>query len=214
MNYDRRPRPRRVHRVSVRHGSTENNVARPPRLQGRRVDLGLSAQGRREAERTAQLLANQPLAAIYSSPLQRARETALCIANPHGLPVTLVEELVEADVGDWEGRSWEEIEASDPESHQRFLTDPATFGYRGERISAQVQRRVGPAMQQLMGANLGGRIVVVGHNVVNRVYLAALLDLPLAKARSIHQDNCGVNVVGYRGGKLQLLTCNAAFHLE
>ena len=198
----------------VRHGATLNNVADPPKLQGRRTDLGLSPEGLRQAELTAQLLADRPLAAVFSSPLRRARETAERIAAPHGLDVTPVEELTEVDVGDWEEMSWERIEQDYPDEHHRFMTDPATHGYLGGEDLSQVLDRVAPAMERLLAGSLGREIVVVGHNVVNRVYLASLLALPIAKARGIYQDNCGVNVIRHRRGRTKTLTTNAAFHLS
>ena len=74
------------------------------------------------------------------------------------------------------------------------MRDPANHGYAGGENFQQVQRRVLPAVMELMAAPSGSLILIVGHNVVNRVLLATLLDVPLAKARGIDQDNCGVNV--------------------
>jgi broad specificity phosphatase PhoE len=65
-----------------------------------------------------------------------------------------------------------------------------------------------------MEANLGGRIAVVAHNIVNRATLAPLLSLPVARARQIHQDNCGINVVWLEAGEMKLRTLNATFHLS
>ena len=65
----------------VRHGATDNNLHNPPRLQGQRVDLGLSAAGKAQAEQTARFLATRPLAAVFSSPMLRARQTAEAIAR-------------------------------------------------------------------------------------------------------------------------------------
>ena len=107
----------------VRHGATANNRARPPRVQGRRTDPGLSPVGRRQAEQTGRALAGLPLKRVYSSPLLRARETALAIAGPHGLSVEVVDDLVEVDVGQWEGRNWDEIQRTDPEAYRLFMLD-------------------------------------------------------------------------------------------
>ena len=92
------------------------------------------------------------------------------------------------------------------------MTDPATHGYAGGENLTQVQQRVLPAVMQLLHAQVGKVILVVGHNVVNRVLLATLLEVPLAKARGIDQDNCGVNIIRYRRQQLKVLTTNAAFH--
>jgi len=198
----------------IRHGATDNNLANPPRLQGRKHDPGLSVEGREQARRTGRLLANYPIAGVYSSPLLRAMETAELIALPHSLPVQPVEDLIEVDVGRWEGRSWDDIQQNDPEAYRRFSENPAEHGYAGGENFQQVQDRVAPVFEKLMTQNLGKRIVAVGHNIVIRTFLARLLELPASKAMLFGQTNCGMNVIRLRKGRIQLRTLNAAFHLE
>ena len=94
------------------------------------------------------------------------------------------------------------------------VTDPATNGYAGGENLEQVRQRALPALEELMQRHLGQLILVVCHNVVNRVVLATLLDVPLANARGIDQDNCGVNVIRLRDGQLKVMTTNSAFHLR
>jgi broad specificity phosphatase PhoE len=197
----------------VRHGATENNLARPPRLQGRRIDLGLSAVGLEQAARTAEFLAGQGVEAVFASPLVRARQTAEQIARRIGAAVSIVEELTEIDVGDWEGLSWAEIERRAPEPYRLFMADAGVHPYLGGENMAAVQARTAPAIAELLKSNLGRRIAVVAHNVVNRVYLADLLGLSPGKYRAVPQDNCGVNLVRLRGEKISLITVNAVGHL-
>ena len=158
-------------------------------------------------------MANVSLAAIYSSPLLRALQTAERIARPHGLVVKQIAALHEADVGRWESRSWLEIEQTEPEAHRQFMADGATFGYPGGENMVQLLDRIGGVMEQLMRAHLGQRIAVVGHNVTHRVFVASLLGIPLKDARRVTHDNCGVSVVNYREGNLRLVTLNSNFHL-
>ncbi|HUG67421.1 MAG TPA: histidine phosphatase family protein [Pirellulaceae bacterium] len=198
----------------VRHGATANNLANPPLLQGRGVDLELSAAGRQQAACTAELLASQDLVAIYSSPLIRARQTAKIIAEPHGLEVQLVSAIEEVDVGQWEGRSWQEISQTEPEPFRQFVADSANHGYRGGENMTQVLNRSAPVLDALMQQHLGAAITVIAHNVVNRVYVASLLGIPISRAREINQDNCGVNVIRFRRHETKVLTLNAAFHLR
>ena len=197
----------------VRHGATENNRARPPRLQGRRGDPGLSVQGQEEARATGDLLAGRPIDVVFSSPLLRARQTAAAIARPHGLSVELVDDLIEVDVGQWEGRPWDEIEQTDREAYRLFMSDAGVHPYLGGENLNTVQARAVPALERLMAENLGRTVVAVAHNCVNRCCLAHLLNLPLAKYRSIPQDNCGVNLLRYRDGRGELVTLNAVSHL-
>ena len=198
----------------VRHAATLNNVARPPKIQGLGEDVGLSDEGREQAKKTAEFLADQQITRALSSPLARAMETATIIAQPHGLTPSPVHPIHEVDVGRWEGGSWVDIESEEPEAYRQFVTDPARYGYAGGENLTQVQQRVIPAVTQVFQENLGRVILVVGHNVVNRVLLATLLEVPLAKARGIDQDNCGVNIIRYRDGQIKVLTTNSAFHLH
>jgi len=197
----------------VRHAATANNLERPPRLQGRLVDLELSPSGRDQAARTAALLQGRAIAAVYASPLRRAHETALAIASPHKLAVELVPELSEADVGDWEGRTWREIENDDPTGYRNFMSDPSIHGYAGGENLTQVRGRAIPAIERLLAAHVGQSIVAVSHNVVNRTYLAHLLGLDISLGRKVPQDNGGVNLLEYRRGKTKPVSINAVFHL-
>lgn len=197
----------------IRHGATANNLAKPPRLQGQGLDAPLSPHGRQQAKQTADFLKARPIQAVFSSPLARARETAEIIAESWGSAVTTIDALTEADVGRWEGRSWRDIEENDREEYQRFVELPEQYGYSGGESLPQVQSRVVPAMERLLEDNLGRQIVVVTHNVVNRMFWAHLLGLPIKEGRNMSQENCGISLVRLRSGKPKLLTMNSFFHL-
>lgn len=198
----------------IRHGATANNNARPPRLQGQGIDAELCDEGRQQARRTAALLAGMPLAAVYCSPLLRARQTAEIVAAPHGLAVEIVPEIIEGDVGAWEGLAWDEVERSAPAAARLFLEDAGVHPFLGGENLTMIQTRVVPVIERLMRASLGRRIAVIAHNLVNRCYVAHLLQTPLANYRAIVQDNCGVNTLGYRAGRVRLVTMNYVAHLD
>ncbi len=197
----------------IRHGATDNNLADPPRLQGRRENPGLSEEGRRQAEQTADFLSQYPIASVYSSPLRRAVETAQPIAARHVRPVEIVDQITEVDLGDWDGRDWNEIQTKDAEAYRSYMDDPDTHTYPGGESFAQVIQRVTPAMERLAEDNLGGQIAVTAHNIVIRMYLGHLLGLAPKEARWLSQSNCGLNVLRYRKGRMKLRTVNAVFHL-
>jgi len=198
----------------VRHGATDANLRRPYVLQGRGIDLPLNATGARQAERTADLLAKRPLAAVYSSPMRRALETARAIAARSGVEVVVRYPLIECNVGRWEGLSWDGIREQFPEAYEDFQRDPSRFPYLEGETYADVAQRVVPVLEQLFEAHRGQPFVVVGHNIVNRVSVATFLGLDLARAKEIHQANGGVNVIRRESGRTQLVTLNSAFHLE
>lgn len=197
----------------IRHGSTANNRARPPRLQGRRSDVALSDDGVEEAERAGEFLARVPIDAVFSSPLLRARQTAQAIAQHHGLGVRVIEPLVEVDVGDWEGMSWPQIEQTHPQQYAAFMSNAVENPYLGGETVADVLERVAPAMNELAAANLGKRIAVVAHNIVNRAFLASIMEMPLTWFRLIRQDNGGINLLRCRAGRWKAISINCVFHL-
>jgi broad specificity phosphatase PhoE len=198
----------------IRHGATASNLADPPIIQGRTIDGPLSEEGRRQANQAAECLASRSLTAVYSSPLRRAQETADFIARPHHLPVRTLSDLIEADVGAWEGRSWVEIQASEPERYTQFQHNPARYGYhQGENLT-QVAERVVPVIEEILHAHLGEVIAIVGHNVVNRVLLAHALGLPPARARRILQHNGGISLLRWRDRGIEVTSINSIFHLQ
>jgi len=198
----------------LRHGATSANLQIPPVLQGAKSDLPLSEEGRDQARLTAELLKSQGLAAVYSSPLLRAVETACPIAEASGVRQQGVPDLIECDVGEWEGRDWEEIARTDPDAFRLFRQDAGTNPYLGGENLSQVLSRVAPALAKLCEAHPNESIAVVAHNVVNRTYLASLWKLPLAHYRSITQHNCGINVIDYHEGRAHCVTVNMAMHLR
>lgn len=198
----------------VRHGATANNLARPPKLQGQRENPPLSSTGRAQADAVARYLGHFPLAAVYSSPLVRARETAEEIARPHKLPVETVAALTECDIGRWEGRSWDQVRQDDAEAYRLFIEDASQHPYAGGENLSQVNARVAPAILEICGRHIGRPVAIAAHNVVNRALVAHVLEIPLKHARRIPQENCGVNVLRFREGKLSVLTINAVEHLH
>ena len=197
----------------IRHGATANNLAKPPRLQGGLSDPELSDDGLEQARQTGQWLSHASLAAVYSSPMIRAQQTAAPVAAAQGLEVQVIEELIEVNVGNWEGRDWEEIERNEPEAYRLFIEEPGENPYFGGENMNQVVARTEPVFARLLDAHLGESIAVVAHNVVNRCYMSHLIGIPMARARSMPQNNCGINILHHRRGKTKVVTINLAHHL-
>lgn len=198
----------------VRHGATPSNEEKPRRLQGSGVDSSLSPRGEKQAKQVGEFLASIPLDVVFCSPLKRARETAEQIASRHDLEASVVEQLREVNVGRWERLDWGTICEQFPDDYQRFIEDSAQHGYAGGESFTDVVNRVGPVFEELLAGNVGKRIAIVAHSVVNRTWLASLLGVPLRMARDLPQDNCCVNVIRYRGGQTKLLTLNSHFHIS
>jgi broad specificity phosphatase PhoE len=179
----------------LRHGATGLNLEKPYRLQGNEVDHPLAPVGVAQSAAARDLLRTVPLRAIYTSPLQRAVQTAAIVAAPHGLAVVPLEALREGSVGRWENRTWDDIRAAEPEAYERFIADPGTHGYAGGENFTQVGSRVHPAINELLRRHRNECFVVVGHQIINRVFLGGLLGLSMADARRMMFANGGISVV-------------------
>jgi 2,3-bisphosphoglycerate-dependent phosphoglycerate mutase len=162
----------------ARHGETDWN--RTSRFQGH-ADPPLNRTGRRQAAELAAALADEELAAVYSSPLRRAFETAEAVAAAHGLTVTALEALREVDVGSWEGLTSAEVERRFPEQFARWLDhgqgwdDGESYDEMGERVVA--------GLLELAAAHEGERIVAVTHGGPIRAALAFADGVTHAEAR-------------------------------
>ena len=117
------------------------------------------------------------------------------------------------DVGNWQDRHWEEIAENEPEAYENFIRNPESHPYAGGENFSDVTRRTLPVFNRLLEMHLGQSIVVIGHNVVNRVFLAHVASIPLSKSRAIRQANCGITIIRRQNKKDQLITLNATFHL-
>src|SRR6059058_4326560 len=149
----------------IRHAATPANLQKPAKLQGCRTNPDLAPFGVRQATATRDFLAVQPIESVYTSPLRRSFRTAEIIAEPHGLQPTIVDDLTECDVGLWEGRSWEEIKADDPEHYARYHADPSVHGYLGGENFRQVYERATRAIDEILAANEGGTVMVISHHI-------------------------------------------------
>jgi broad specificity phosphatase PhoE len=197
----------------LRHGATAANRETPYRLLGRSLDLHLDEEGIAQARSASEVLRPHRLAAVYASPMLRAVETARWVGRPHDLEPIVVEALIEADLGRWEGLTWDQARAQDPDHHAAFFARPGTVPYPGGESFLDAQRRMVPAIAERTSKHPGERIAVVSHNVTNRAYLAALMSIPIDHAREIRQANGGISVIKYEGSKVVVETVNASFHL-
>jgi probable phosphoglycerate mutase len=162
----------------ARHGETDWN--REGRFQGW-ADPPLNATGRAQAvDLSVQLMAEE-LAAVYSSPLRRAYETAEVVAASRGLEPVTVDALREVDVGSWSGLSRAEIEQRFPEQYARWL-DYGQGWEDGETYEQMVDRVVG-ALQELAEARDGERILAVTHGGPIRAASAFADRVSYAEAR-------------------------------
>lgn len=195
--------------VLVRHAETEESAR--GRCYGR-LDVRLSPRGLREAQALATALAALPLAAVYSSPLARALDTARPLAAARGLEPSVLEALAELDFGEVEGLTYDEIEAERPELFRAWMDDPARVRFPGGESLADLRARVLPALEQIRGRHEREAVAVVAHGGVIRVVLAEVLGLQDGALFRLEHAEGGVSVVDWLDGVSILRAANAALY--
>ncbi|MEW6034747.1 MAG: histidine phosphatase family protein [Chloroflexota bacterium] len=197
--------------VLVRHGETRWNEER--RVQGSGSDPQLNPTGRTQAERVAQALRGRMVDAIYSSPLQRAWNTAQAVAGPHRISVEVDMGLREIDAGDFEGRTVESLGGA----LSQFLIVgsggrmPKLPG--GEGLN-ELQLRAWASVEHILGSHHTGRVVVVSHYFTILSIVCRALGFPLATLRRLRVSPGSISVVGFTERGPILLSLNDTCHLS
>lgn len=197
--------------VLVRHGQTAWNVA--TRIQGQ-LDIPLDEHGQWQAARLSEALAHEPLAAIYSSDLQRARATAQAVADRQGLPVTEDQALRERGFGRFEGVTFAEIEAQWPDAAKRWRKRDEHFAPDGGETLRVFYERSLAAVLRLAARHPGEQVLLVAHGGVLDCIHRAALGLSLQAPRTWLLGNAAVNRLLHTGDGLVLVGWNDNAHLE
>lgn len=193
----------------VRHGESTWNARR---LWQGTADPPLSPTGIDQARRLALRLQSAGLAALYSSPLQRAAHTARIVAEVCGLTPQLAEGWREISFGQWEGLPVEEVERRfSPLS--AWWARPDLIPVPGGEPLEQARARVAAAVEEVIRAHPHTAVAVVAHGGVNRLALLLALGAPLASYGRIQQDNGCVNVLDAAGESIRVVVVNDTDHL-
>lgn len=165
----------------LRHGQTDFN-AQGNKYCGR-TDIPMNEKGLRQANELREQMQGMVFDGVFSSPLNRAKETA-CIVT--GQEPQTDERLIEIDFGLWEGKTRGDFVVEDPEAWEQWERDPMLHraGRTGES-GAEVLERVTSFFNDLAPGNY----LVVAHNGVNRLFLAHQLGMPLRNYRKLVQEN-------------------------
>jgi broad specificity phosphatase PhoE len=200
--------------ILVRHGQTAWNAGSDlgEHFRGR-IDIGLNPTGLAQARSVADCLAPLDVRAVYASPLQRALDTARPIAQGHGLAVEPYQGLLDIDYGQWGGKAHREVSVQWPELYRRWRCTPHLVQIPGGESLADVRERARTGLECLLARHDGEIIVLVGHQVVNKVLVCALLGLENSATWRIRQDTGCINRFDYDGQAFTVLTLNEVHHL-
>lgn len=175
----------------ARHGQSVSNAVR--RFQGAQ-DVALSPLGIRQAEALRRAMGRRRIAHVYASPLERARRTALIAAE--GRPVTVVDDLRELSLGEWEGCTVEEIRTRPGDPYASWVRDPVRCAPPGGEPLPDVQARVLRAIEEIARAHPNGDdVLIVSHGGVISALLAHWLGLPLSSIWRIAVANCSLTEI-------------------
>ncbi|HTU03613.1 MAG TPA: histidine phosphatase family protein [Candidatus Sulfotelmatobacter sp.] len=198
----------------IRHGESVWNGER--RIQGTQ-DPPLSPLGRRQAELlVAELPAHlsRPPAAVFTSPLRRAAETAERIGAAFRVPVIPDPDLCEIRLGTWEGMTVPEIQAAFPGRYERWLADPAGCPAPGGEALGTFAARTGRAQARGLAAYPDADLIVVSHGGVIRSLLCRALGLDVRHLFRVKQDNTAVSQIEVAGDLCRVLLLNDTCHLS
>ncbi|MGH3678411.1 MAG: bifunctional RNase H/acid phosphatase [Mycobacterium sp.] len=196
----------------LRHGQTELSTQR--RYSGR-GNPALTDVGRRQAEAAAQYVAQRgAVAAVITSPLQRAYDTAAAAAKALGLDVAVDDDLIETDFGSWEGLTFGEAADRDPELHRTWLRDTSISPPDGESFDS-VLERVQRVRKRLMAERGGETLLVVSHVTPIKTLLRLALDAGPGILYRLHLDLASLSIAEfYPDGASSVRLVNETSYLQ
>ncbi len=197
----------------VRHGATV--LSAEDRFAGS-TDVELSDDGRKQAGSLAERLANEPIAAVYASPMRRTVETATIIAAPHGLTLQTADGLREIDHGRWEGLLRPEAEERFAGEYLAWEADPFTFAPEGGESGLQVLSRALPVIREIVVKHTDETVIVVSHKATIRLLISSLLGVDARGYRDrMDQHPCCLNIVDFKDPvRARLMLFNDVSHYE
>lgn len=201
--------------VLVRHGETAWNAEK--RLQGH-IDIGLNAEGQRQATALAQALQTETFDAIFSSDLRRAVDTAQAVADTHAMTVVQDVGLRERCFGAFEGLQPDTIAARYPEDYARWRAHEVDARFPdGERIAETMQEffdRVTQALTRIAQTGQYRKIMVVAHGGVLDCMYRWANDMALGTPRQFDMLNASINRLTWNGTVLAVVKWGDVDHLQ
>lgn len=186
----------------IRHG--ENDYVKTGKLAGRLPGVHLNERGQKQAQALGDALKDVPIKAIYSSPLERAVETAMPIANAHKLEIQIEADLLESDVGKWQGKSWRVLRLM--KVWKIVQQAPSRFRFPEGESFPEMQIRVVSALERIIQYHKKPNEIVacVFHSDPIKLAVSHFLGLPLDHFQRLGCDTGSVTVlnVGDMGAAL------------
>jgi broad specificity phosphatase PhoE len=194
----------------VRHGETA--WSRERRFAGHR-DVPLGEEGACQFQAVARHFQDVPLAAVYASPLERARASAELVAKPHRLEVRVDPDVREMGFGPWEGLTRDEVAARFPEAWARWGEAPHRLALEGMEALGAVGARARAAVARLQAAHAGQAVALVTHAIVSRLVVLEALGLGPERLWTVDASPAGITEIEYEPGWATVHRMNDLSHL-
>jgi probable phosphomutase (TIGR03848 family)/uncharacterized repeat protein (TIGR03847 family) len=188
----------------IRHAS--NDFIKEGRLAGRTPGVHLNAQGQREADDLARRTAHLPIEAIYSSPLERAMDTAIAVANCQKLPIQIIDDLMETHAGEWTGKKLSELNGTDV--WKAIQTSPIGVKLPGGESIDEVQSRMVAGIEEIRKKHPDGIVAIVSHADPLKSVIAHYLNWDLNQFQRIAISPASVTVLSVDDKGAALLRTN------
>lgn len=197
--------------LALRHGETTWNQDK--RLQGH-LDIPLNLRGYWQAERAAAALREETIAAVYSSDLERAQQTASAIAAALALDVRTHSGLRERHFGDFQGKTWTELELEEPEAALAWRTRVPDFAPGGGETLLQLRERIEGTVNEIAARHSGEQIVIVAHGGVLDMLYRLSTGLELQAPRTWLVENAAIHRLLWTPEGMSLVGWADRGHLE
>ena len=177
----------------IRHG--ENDYVKTFRLAGRLPGIHLNERGKKQAQALGEALKDVPIKAIYSSPLERAMETATPIANARKLQVAQEPDLMETNIGKWQGRSWKILRHT--KAWKIVQNAPSRFRFPEGESFPETQIRIANVLERVVQKHNkpGDIIAIVFHADPIKLAVSHFLGLPLDNFQRLGCDTGSLTVL-------------------
>lgn len=197
--------------LAIRHGETAWN--QEARIQGQ-LDIPLNRHGLWQALKTAAALRDEAIAAVYTSDLQRAVQTAAPLAQSHQQTLQCHPGLRERHFGECQGSTWAELAERNPEITEAWRRRVPEFAPPGGESLLALRARVEQTLAELAQRHMGEQIVVVAHGGVLDIVYRAAARVDLQSPRTWALANAGINRVLWTPEGLTLVGWGDISHLE
>ena len=195
----------------IRHA--QNDWVRTGRLAGRTPGVHLNEEGRQQAEALGRRLAAAELQAVYSSPLERAIETAQAILKHHPhLELQIEEGIREVDFGKWTGRRLRQLART--RLWQTVQRTPSRARFPGGESIREMQMRVVEALERIAGQHPGGRIVIVSHSDVIKSVVAHYAGMHLDMFQRLIISPASLSIIALHRTGPRIVRVNDISHYE